>query len=97
MSRWRGATPPELCGGPTGYQLTLKRQNDRSAMLVLSGVGTGILALAVACSDQPSETWEIMGAAIDESLRSINRRPRSNSKCNKPERDNVAWASCTVT
>ena len=28
----RGATPPELCGGPTGYRLMLKRQQDGAAM-----------------------------------------------------------------
>ncbi len=36
----RGATPPELCGSPTGYRLMLKRQQDGSAMsdpLLLEG------------------------------------------------------------
>src|SRR5271165_1834559 len=28
----RGATPPEFCGGPTGYRLMLKRQQEGAAM-----------------------------------------------------------------
>ena len=28
----RGATPPEFCGGPTGYRLMLKRQREGAAM-----------------------------------------------------------------
>jgi hypothetical protein len=28
-----GATPPEFCGGPTGYRLMLKRQREGGATL----------------------------------------------------------------
>src|ERR1700730_11930347 len=42
----RGATPPESCGGPTGYRLMLKRQRDGAAMSdpVLREAGIQILA-----------------------------------------------------
>jgi hypothetical protein len=38
----RGATPPELCGGPTGYRLMLKRQQDGVAggKLRLDAIGS---------------------------------------------------------
>src|SRR6202051_721877 len=29
----RGATPPEFCGGPTGYRLMLKRQREGAAIV----------------------------------------------------------------
>src|SRR5664279_2085816 len=38
----RGATPPEFCGGPTGYRLMLKRQSEGKAMLAPAIVETGI-------------------------------------------------------
>ena len=70
----RGATPPELCGGPTGYRLMLKRQNEGGAMLAPAMVETGILMLAEACPDQSAETWELLRAAMDEGLSSIDQR-----------------------
>jgi hypothetical protein len=45
----RGATPPEFCGGPTGYRLMLKRQKEGNAMLAPTMVETGIQLLAKAC------------------------------------------------
>ena len=68
----RGATPPELCGGPTGYRLMLKRQNEGTKMLAPTMVETGILMLADACPEQPPETWELLRTAMDDGLRSID-------------------------
>ena len=70
----RGATPPEFCGGPTGYRLMLKRQSEGKAMLAPAIVETGILMLAEACPDQATQTWELLRSAIDDGLRSIDRR-----------------------
>jgi hypothetical protein len=45
----RGATPPESCGGPTGYRLMLKRQREGSAMLEPTMVEAGIQMLTESC------------------------------------------------
>ena len=37
----RGAAPPESCGGPTGYRLMLKRQQEGAAMFDPTRLGRG--------------------------------------------------------
>src|ERR1035437_526422 len=69
----RGATPPEFCGGPTGYRLMLKRQSEGSALLAPAMAETGILMLAEACPDQPSQTLDLLRTAMDDGLRSIDQ------------------------
>ena len=44
-----GAAPPESCGGPTGYRLMLKRQQDGTAMSDPLRVEAGIEMLTEAC------------------------------------------------
>ena len=70
----RGATPPELCGGPTGYRLMLKRQHDGAAMSDPLLLEAGIQMLAKACPDQPARTWDLLRTALDEGFQSIDRR-----------------------
>jgi hypothetical protein len=70
----RGTTPPEFCGGPTGYRLMLKRQDEGNAMLAPTMVESGIQLLAKACPDQPPQTWDLLRTAMDEGLRSIDQR-----------------------
>jgi Plasmid pRiA4b ORF-3-like protein len=90
----RGATPPEFCGGPTGYRLMLKRQSEGKAMLAPAMVETAILMLAEACPDQAFQTWDLRRTAMDDGLRNIDRRlnesgplERSASACRKPMSD----------
>ena len=73
----RGDTPPEFCGGPTGYRLMLKRQSEGNAMLAPAMVETGILMFAEACPDQPPKTWDLLRTAMDDGLRSIDLRLNS--------------------
>jgi Plasmid pRiA4b ORF-3-like protein len=70
----RGATPPESCGGPTGYRLMLKRQREGSAMLEPVMVESGIQMLTKACPDQPAQTWDLLRTVVDDGLRSIDLR-----------------------
>ena len=70
----RGATPPESCGGPTGYRLMLKRQREGSAMLEPVMVESGIRMLTKACPDQPAQTWDLLRTPVDDGLRSIDLR-----------------------
>jgi hypothetical protein len=70
----RGATPPEFCGGPTGYRLMLKRQREGSAMLEPTMVEAGILLLTESCPNTLAKTWDLLRSAVDDGLRSIDLR-----------------------
>lgn len=70
----RGASPPELCGGPTGYRLMLKRQQDGTGMSDPVRMETGIQMLAKACPDESAQTWDLLRTTLDEGFRSIDRR-----------------------
>ncbi len=70
----RGATPPESCGGPTGYRLMLKRQRDGAAMSDPVLREAGIQILAEAHPDQPSGTWDLLRTALEDGFRSIDQR-----------------------
>jgi hypothetical protein len=70
----RGASPPELCGGPTGYRLMLKRQQVGAAMSDPVLLEVGIERLAEACPDEPARTWDVLRTVVDEGLESIDRR-----------------------
>jgi hypothetical protein len=52
----RGATPPEFCGGPTGYRLMLNRQREGNAMLEPTMVEAGIQMQIVAVR---RKSWQI--------------------------------------
>jgi hypothetical protein len=69
-----GATPPEFCGGPTGYRLMLKRQREGVAMSDPVRLEIGIQLLAEACPDQPPETWKFFRTTLEEGFQSIDRR-----------------------
>lgn len=70
----RGATPPEYCGGPTGYRLMLKRQKEGEVMATPAQVETVIAMLTEANPDRTSGTWDILREAMDDGLRSIDQR-----------------------
>lgn len=70
----RGATPPEFCGGPTGYRLMLKRQREGASMSDPVLMEAGIQMFAEACPDQPGQTWELLRSTLKEGLQSIDRR-----------------------
>ena len=70
----RGATPPESCGGPTGYRLMLKRQRDGTAMLEPFTVEAGIQMLTESCPDTSAKTWDLLRRVVDDGLRSIDLR-----------------------
>jgi len=70
----RGASPPEYCGGPTGYRLMLKRQKEGESMGTPAQVETVIAMLTAAHRDQPASSWDILREAIDDGMRSIDQR-----------------------
>jgi Plasmid pRiA4b ORF-3-like protein len=70
----RGASPPEHCGGPTGYRLMLKRQKEGESMGTPAQVEAVIAMLTAAHPDQPASSWGILREVMDDGLRSIDRR-----------------------
>jgi hypothetical protein len=70
----RGAAPPEHCGGPRGYRLMLKRQQQGSAIAEPAAVEATIQMLAAAHPDQSARTWDLLRETLDEGWRSIDRR-----------------------
>ena len=70
----RGASPPECCGGPTGYRLMLKRQKEGDSMGTPAQVEAVIAMLTAAHPDQPTHSWDILREAIGDGMRSIDQR-----------------------
>ena len=70
----RGATPPEFCGGPTGYRLMLKRQREGRAMLEPKRVEAVIQMLTESSPETPSSSWELLRTAVDDCLVSLDAR-----------------------
>jgi pRiA4b ORF-3-like protein len=70
----RGAAPPEYCGGPTGYRLMLKRQQEGESMGTPAQVEAVIAMLTVAHPDRTPSTWDILREVMDDGLRSIDHR-----------------------
>jgi Plasmid pRiA4b ORF-3-like protein len=69
----RGAPPPEYCGGPRGYRLMLKRQQEGRAIADPASVEATIQMLALTHPDQPARTWDLLRETLDEGWRSIDR------------------------
>ncbi len=70
----RGASPPECCGGPTGYRLMLKRQKEGESMGTPVQVEVVIAMLTAAHPDQPASSWGILREVMEDGLRSIDQR-----------------------
>ncbi len=88
----RGAAPPEHCGGPTGYRLMLKRQEDGPAMSDRLLLAAGIELFAEACPDQPPATWDLLRSTLDGGFRSIDRRLQECGPL-QPERFSLSEAN----
>jgi len=70
----RGVTPPEHCGGPTGYRLMLKRQEQGESMCTPAQVESVIGMLSAADPDRTPSSWDILRQALDDGFQSIDRR-----------------------
>jgi Plasmid pRiA4b ORF-3-like protein len=88
----RGATPPEFCGGPTGYRLMLKRQKEGARMSDPVQVEASIQMLTAACPDQPIQTWELLRTTLEGGFQSIDRRLQEWGPL-EPNRFNLAEAN----
>jgi hypothetical protein len=70
----RGAAPPEHCGGPTGYRLMLKRQNQGESMCTPAQVEAVIGMLSSSDPDLPTSTWDLLRRTLDDGFNSIDKR-----------------------
>lgn len=61
-------------GGPRGYRLMLKRQEDGSLINDSSTVEAGIQLLIANHPEQPAAIWASLREALKDGLQSIDRR-----------------------
>ncbi len=88
----RGATPPDSCGGPTGYRLMLKRQQEGTAMLEPTMVEAGIQMLTEASPDTPAATWDLLRTTVGDCLGSLDRRLKESGPL-QPDRFSLQEAN----
>ncbi len=62
----RGATPPQNCGGATGYRLMLKRQEMGENMFEPAQVESSIRVLATANPDTPPSAWDLLNRVLKD-------------------------------
>ena len=91
----RGAAPPEFCGGPTGYRLMLKRQQEGAAMSDPVRLEAGIRMMAAVCPDQPAGTWDILRTVLSEGFESIDHRLKGLGPV-EPERFSLQEANARL-
>ena len=92
----RGAPPPEHCGGPRGYRLMLKRQQEGGAIADPASVEATIQMLASTHPDQPARTWDLLRETLEDGealtddwnntglwnrIALASRRPTSGCRC----------------
>ena len=70
----RGAAPPEGCGGPRGYRLMLKRQQQGASVSDPALVEATIRLLSATHPDRPASTWSLLRDAVREGWQNVDRR-----------------------
>jgi len=88
----RGATPPQYCGGATGYRLMLKRQEMGEKMFEPAQVESSIRVLATANPDTPSSTWDLLNRVLKDGAESLDRRLEQSGRL-EPEKFSLLEAN----
>jgi hypothetical protein len=70
----RRAAPPESCGGPRGYRLMLKRQQQGASVSDPALVEATIQLLSATHPEQPASTWSLLRDAVREGCQNVDRR-----------------------
>ena len=88
----RGATPPQYCGGPTGYRLMLRRQEQREQMCSPAERDALAKLMEDTHPDQPADTWEVLRSALAQGYQSLDRRLEQSGPL-QPERFSLREAN----
>ncbi len=70
----RGAAPPELCGGPRGYRLMLKRQEDGPRVSYPANIGASTKAMAQVYGEDSGIDWELLEEAVTTGWKNVEKR-----------------------
>src|SRR5260221_3450155 len=68
----RGASPPQHCGGPRGYRLMLKRQQEGGAIADPASSAATIKMLASTHPDQPTPTRDMFPETLHQRWKSTD-------------------------
>ncbi len=97
----RGAGPPAMCGGPTGYRLMLRRQTAEPELADPETTSASVALLATAYQDEPDVDWAFLETAINEGWQSVEERlvhsgPLTPSQFNLKETNErvTQWWQC---
>jgi hypothetical protein len=70
----RGATPPENCGGPRGYRLMLKRQEDGPGVSDPAAIAAAMKTLAEVYGNEPELDWQLFEEAVNTGWKNVEER-----------------------
>ncbi|MGD1076360.1 MAG: hypothetical protein ABR903_09855, partial [Thermodesulfovibrionales bacterium] len=73
------------CGGPRGYRLMLKRQEEGSLINDSFTVEASIQLLIANHPEQPAAIWDSVREGLKDGLQSIDRRLAESGPCNQTD------------
>jgi Plasmid pRiA4b ORF-3-like protein len=88
----RGAAPPKSCGGPRGYRLMLKRQQQGASVSDPALVEATIQLFSASRPEQPASTWSLSRDAVRERWQNVDRRLLEHGPL-EPDRFNLQEAN----
>jgi hypothetical protein len=81
----RGAAPPQYCGGPRGYHLMLRRQEDGAELSDPDAIASSIQLLSETYPDATTIDWQFLEQVVNEGWKNVEERLRRTGPL-KPNR-----------
>lgn len=70
----RGAAPPPMCGGPTGYRLMMRRQQAGPALTDPAFISAEVKLLAAAYQDELGVDLQFLEETLNDGWKSVEKR-----------------------